>query len=101
VGCVLKVVSDANSVSYLTLNSVSENKDNGGFTEQSFSSGKFVKEKFCNAGHYFPLGQRYVCGIEFPDDETYPVWRRVRLPPPQSLRVVRGDEEGTQSQMRR
>jgi hypothetical protein len=24
------------------------------------------------------------------------VWRRVRIPPPQSLRVVRGDEEGTQ-----
>jgi hypothetical protein len=25
----------------------------------------------------------------------------VRIPPPQSLRIVRGDEEGTQSQMRR
>jgi hypothetical protein len=33
--------------------------------------------------------------------ETDPVWRRVRIPPPQSLRVVRGDEGGTQSQMRR
>jgi hypothetical protein len=31
----------------------------------------------------------------------YPVWRRVRIPPPQSLRVVRGDEKGTQFQMRR
>jgi hypothetical protein len=29
----------------------------------------------------------------------YPVWRRVGIPPPLSLRVVRGDEEGTQSQM--
>jgi hypothetical protein len=26
----------------------------------------------------------------------YPVWRQVRIPPPQSLQVVRGDEEGTQ-----
>jgi hypothetical protein len=25
-----------------------------------------------------------------------PVWRRVRIPPPQSLRVVRGDIKGTQ-----
>jgi hypothetical protein len=33
--------------------------------------------------------------------EIDPAWRRVRIPPPQSLRVVRGDEEGTQSQMRR
>jgi hypothetical protein len=31
----------------------------------------------------------------------YPVWRRVRIPPPYSLRVVRGDENGTKSQMRR
>jgi hypothetical protein len=30
-----------------------------------------------------------------------PVWRRVRTLPPQSLRVVRGDKKGTQSQMRR
>jgi hypothetical protein len=30
-----------------------------------------------------------------------PVWRRVRIPPPQSLRFVRGDRKGTQSQMRR
>jgi hypothetical protein len=30
-----------------------------------------------------------------------PVWRRVRILPPQSLRVVRGDKKGTQSQMRR
>jgi hypothetical protein len=29
-----------------------------------------------------------------------PVWRRVRIPPPQSLRVVRGDEEGTVSDER-
>jgi hypothetical protein len=28
------------------------------------------------------------------------VWRRVRILPPQSLRVVRGDKKGTQSQMR-
>jgi hypothetical protein len=30
----------------------------------------------------------------------YPTEIRVRIPPPQSLWVVRGDEEGTQSQMR-
>jgi hypothetical protein len=35
------------------------------------------------------------------EEFKYPVWRRVKIPPPQSLRVVRGDEEGTQSQMRR
>jgi hypothetical protein len=29
------------------------------------------------------------------------LWRRVRIPPPQSLRDVRGDKKGTQSQMRR
>jgi hypothetical protein len=29
------------------------------------------------------------------------VWRRVRILPPQSLRVVRGDKNGTQSQTRR
>jgi hypothetical protein len=34
-------------------------------------------------------------------ERTTPAYRRVRIPPPQSLRVVRGDEEGTQSQMRR
>jgi hypothetical protein len=26
----------------------------------------------------------------------FPVWRRVRIPPPESLRVVRGDIKGTQ-----
>jgi hypothetical protein len=30
-----------------------------------------------------------------------PVWRRVRILPPHSLRAVRGDKKGTQSQMRR
>jgi hypothetical protein len=29
-----------------------------------------------------------------------PVWRWVRIPPPQSLKVLSGDKKGTQSQMR-
>jgi hypothetical protein len=39
-----------------------------------------------------PAAQCYMKGQTVKKSVSYPVWRRVRIPPPQSLRFVRGDK---------